>query len=372
MRLLQLLVSTAIGGGPRHVFDLVRRLPREEFSVVVAAPADGPFFERFKELGAEVTELALNRLRPWTLSAVTRLVSERGIQVIHSHGKGAGLYGRLAGWRAGVPAVHTFHGLHYGYPLGLGGVYLALERGLARLGHAVVHVSQSQALDAENLGLAPPGRTRVVVNGIDPGEARALARSAGLSREALGLPRDAQVAGCIARFDPVKGLDLLVEAARRLGERSPRLSLVLVGGGADERRLRDRVARAGLADRVRFTGPLADACRVFPAFDVYVSASRGEGLPLGVLEAMASGLPVVATRVTGHVDLVVDGVTGWLTPPGDPGSLAAAVARLLDDPELGRKMGRAGSERVERHFRLEPMVAELARLYHEAAASGRG
>lgn len=128
IRVLQLLVSTGLGGGPKHVFDLVRRLPPEEFRVVVAAPADGPFFQRFQELRVEVAALRLNRLGPGSLAAVIRLMRERGMQVIHSHGKGAGLYGRLAGWWTGVPALHTFHGLYYRkYPLGLRQLYLKLE-----------------------------------------------------------------------------------------------------------------------------------------------------------------------------------------------------------------------------------------------------
>lgn len=372
LRVLHLLVSTTLGGGPKHVFDLIRRLPKEEFSVVIGAPADGPFFERFRSLGVEVAELPLNQLRPWTLAAVGRLVRDHRIQVVHSHGKGAGLYGRLVGWWTGVPALHTFHGIHYShYPPGLRQLYLSLERRLARLSYAVIHVSESQAREAEKLGLADPERSRVVVNGIDAKEVRALAEHAPLSRAALGLPTETQILGCVARFDQVKGLDVLLESLRRLAGRYPKLCLVLAGSGAREGQLRKRVARAGLAERVRFTGSLDDPPRLFPALDLYVSASRGEGLPLSLLEAMACGLPVVATRVTGHVDVVVDGMTGFLTHPGDPEALAMHVARLLDDPELRQRMGRAGSERVEAHFRLEPMVDQLARLYREAAAAGR-
>ncbi|MFQ5899888.1 MAG: glycosyltransferase [Candidatus Methylomirabilia bacterium] len=372
IRVLQLLVSTALGGGPKHVFDLVRRLPRDELSAVVAAPADGPFFERFESLGVEVVELPLNRLRPWTLAGVLRVVRERRVQIIHSHGKGAGLYGRLAGRWVGVPAVHTFHGIHHAkYPGGVRELYLRLERYLARLSEAVIHVSESQAREAQRLGLADPGRSHVVVNGIDAEEVRVLAEQLPLSRQALGLSREAQVLGCVARFDEVKGLDLLVESLRRLADRYPRLALVLVGSGKREGQLHKRVMRAGLAERVQFAGPLAEPCRLFPLLDLYVSASRGEGLPYALLEAMACGLAVVATRVTGHVDAVQDGVTGLLTRPEDPEDLAVSVARLLDDPELRRKLGRAGSERVESRFGLEPMVAQLARLYRQAVAARR-
>ncbi len=369
VRILFLLVSTALGGGPKHVFDLIRRLPSREFSGVVAAPADGPFFERFRTLGIEVVELPLHRLSPRTLVAVVRLLRERRIQVIHSHGKGAGLYGRLAGWWTGTPALHTFHGIHFShYSPGVAQLYLWLERRLSRLSYSVIHVSESQAREAEALGLADPARSRLVVNGIDGEEVRALAERAPLSREALGLSADAQVLGCVARFDRIKGLDLLVGAFCRLAAGYPGLALVLAGGGEREREIRKHVARAHVTDRVRFTGPLAEPSRLFPAVDIYVSASRYEGLGLGLLEAMACGLPVVATRVTGHVDVVVDGITGFLARPGDPEDLAATVSRLVDDPELRRAMGKAGRERVAAHFGLGPMVGQLARLYREAAS----
>lgn len=366
IRVLHLLVSTALGGGPKHVFDLVRRLPRQEFYVIIGAPADGPFFERFRTLGVPVVALPLHRLRPATLAATVRLVREQGIQLVHSHGKGAGVYGRLAAWWTGVPAIHTFHGIHDSkYPPGLRQLYLWGERRLSRLSRAVIHVSESQARAAEGLGLSDPARAVVVVNGIDAKEARELAQRAALSRETLELSADAQVLGCVARFDRVKGLTLLVEALRRLAPRYPRLVLVLVGSGETERELRERVAQAGVTERVRFLGPLADAPRLFPGLDLYVSASRGEGLPLNLLEAMACGLPVVATRVTGHVDVIVDGVTGFLTRPEDPEDFAVNVARLLGDPELRRRMGEAGRERVEAHFSLEPMVDRLVQLYRE-------
>ncbi|HUG38201.1 MAG TPA: glycosyltransferase, partial [Candidatus Limnocylindrales bacterium] len=113
IRILQLLVSTALGGGPEHVWQVIRGLPRDEFAPMVAAPRDGPLFQRFRDLGVEVVEMPLNRLRPGALADVVRLIRERGIDVVHSHGKGAGLYGRCAAWWTGVAAVHTFHGIHY-------------------------------------------------------------------------------------------------------------------------------------------------------------------------------------------------------------------------------------------------------------------
>lgn len=372
LTVLELVVSTALGGGPRHVYDLVRTLPREQFRVVVAAPPDGPFFERFRRIGCAVEPVPLGRLRPGTLRHVVRVVRAHRVDVIHSHGKGAGLYARLAGWWTAVPVVHTFHGIHYRkYRFGLGHVYIWLERCLSALSHAVIHVSASQARHADALRLAAEERTRVVVNGIDVNEVRTLAAREPLSRSTLGLAAGVPVLGAVARLDAVKGLDVLIEGLRRLSDRFPGAILVLVGSGDAEPALQDQAVAAGVGDRVVFAGAIPDAPRLFPALDVYVSASWGEGLPLALLEAMACELPIVATRVSGHVDVVVDGVTGFLVAPGDAADMAEKVARLLADPHLRREMGRAAGERVEREFRLDTMVAALAALYAEAAGTRR-
>ncbi len=369
---LELLVSSQLGGGPAHVADLLAGLDPKEFRVTVGAPTGGPYFERFRAAGAEVVEVAADRLSPFTLGKVTRLIREREIRVVHSHGKGAGLYGRLAARRAGVAAVHTFHGVHYeSYPPGARGVYLAMERRLARITHTVIHVSASQAERAGPLGLAPAERSRVIVNGIDAARVRAQLRSREATRTALGLVPAALVLGTVARFDPVKGLETLLEAMARLRQVRPGAVCLVVGDGPESGRLRARARRLGLGGSVVWAGPLPDAARYFAARDVYVTASLGEGLPLGVLEAMAAGLPVVATRVPGHVDSVTDGVTGLLVPSRDPGALAEAAETLLADGACRLRMGDAARERVVRDFSMARMTAEVADVYRRAAASLR-
>jgi glycosyltransferase involved in cell wall biosynthesis len=363
IRVLELLVSTDLGGGPAHVRDLIANLPREEFAVTVAAPGGGPYAAIFRALGAEFVDMPCDRLSIRTLARVKRLVRAAGIRVVHSHGKGAGFYGRLAARAAGVPAVHTFHGIHYrGYPVGVRLAYLGLERWLAAMSRVVIHVSESQAREAEALGLAPPGRTAVIVNGVDAGRLRALRP---LSRAELGLEPGALVAGTIARFDPVKGLDVLLDAFARLP--APDGRLLIVGDGPRARRLRTRTKELGIERRVVFGGFVPEAARCLPALDLYVSASRGEGLPLSVLEAMASGVPIVATRVPGHIDAVEDGVTGLLVPVDDPAALASAMAALLADPARRATLGAAGRRRVEECFTVARMARELAALYRATA-----
>lgn len=266
-----------------------------------------------------------------------------------------------------VPVIHTFHGIHYERYPGVGRAwYLGLERLLSRLTHTVVNVSKAQEAEGLRLRLFSPAQSVVIVNGIDVAAVDEAVARAPIGRSALGLLPDDLVLGCVARFDPVKGLEVLLEAVRALLPRYPRLTLVLVGDGVEAAELRRRSRALGLNGQVLFTGVVEDAPRMFPAWTVYVSSSRKEGLPLAVLEAMASELPVVATRIPGHLDVVVAGETGFLVNPDDPADLAAKAARLLDDPALRQAMGRAGRARVKAAFSVDRTVEGIGSLYRRA------
>jgi len=369
VRVLELLVSTDLGGGPAHVRDLIAGLAGPEFRFTVGGPAGGALLPALATAGADFEPIAADRLSPGALRDTIRLARARRIQVVHSHGKGAGLYGRIAARLTGAAAIHTFHGIH---PAGYGRLYLRLERALARLSFAVVHVSESQATEARALGLAPAGRTRVIVNGIDAASVRAAAAGAPMSRATLGLRPDALVLATIARFDPVKRLEVLVRALPLLVARVPEAQLLIVGDGPERGALRALARALAPGDRVVFAGAIPDAARVLPVVDLYVTASRREGLPTAVLEAMACGLPVLATEAPGHVDAVEPEVTGRLVPLDDAPGLATAAGLLLRDPALRARMGGAGRERVERRFSRARMLAEIAALYREAAGFPAG
>jgi len=368
LRILELIVSTGFGGGPTHVLELVRHLPRPEFAATVAGPAGGPYGGLFVESGVPFVDIRTDRLAIRPFLEVLRLIRRDGIDLVHSHGKGAGLYGRLAARRAGIPAIHTFHGIHHAdYPAGLGRAYLGLERGLARITQAIVHVSESQALEAAGLGLAPAERSHVIVNGIDAARVAGAAMTREAARQALQLEPEALVIGTVARFDPVKALDTLLRAFAIVAAAQPDARMVLLGDGPEASRLRSLAAALGIESRVRFPGFIAGASRLLPAFDLYGSASRKEGLPLALLEAMACGLPVVATRVPGHMDVVEQGVTGLLVAPDDPYALGRALRDLMAEPAGRKAMGQGGRQRVQHRFAASRMAAETAGLYRSVA-----
>jgi glycosyltransferase involved in cell wall biosynthesis len=181
------------------------------------------------------------------------------------------------------------------------------------------------------------------------------------------------VLGTVATLRPQKALDILIEAAMKLREELPDL-VVLVAGGADPNfaeeavRLEALVDRLGAGDTVRFLGLREDIPSVLAALDVAVISSDYEGSPLSVMEYMEAALPVVATRVGGVPDIVVDGETGFLVPPRDPGAIAAAVTRLFAEPDLAKRMGEAGQRRRRAEFDLSATVRRVEQLYEELYA----
>jgi glycosyltransferase involved in cell wall biosynthesis len=369
MRVLEMLVTTSPGGGPRHVWDLARHLPTDEFELVVAAPRDGIFFDRFRDLGLRVIEFPLRRLGVRHFQLAARTIRGLAIDVVHTHGKGPGLYGRVVARLCGVPAVHTFHGIHYETYGRARRLYFALERQLSRVTATVINVSASEQAEGLRLGLFTPEQAVVVLNGVDLDEIARTIIDAPIRREQLGLGAADVVLGCISRFDPVKRIGLLLEVLGGLSPRLPRLALVLVGGGGEEQHIRRHVLQAGLAAQVIFTGFLDNPVRICPALDVYVAASRKEGLPLSLAEAMAAGVPIVASDVPGHRDVIVENETGLLVASDDPGAMADAIASLAADPERRARMAAAGRKLARDRFNVTATAQATADIYRRVAIS---
>ena len=357
---LELVVSTQPGGGPQHVLALATFLRARGWRPVVAGPRDGALFERFAQSGVEIVRAATDRLRPATLLRLARLVRERGVRLVHSHGKGAGLYGRLVARAHRLPAIHTFHGIHFErYGRIRRAAYLALERRLSRWTAVVVNVSRAQEAEGLALRLFTAAQSRVVVNGVDAARLAATARDRWDARVALGLPVSSAVVGCAARFDAVKRLDVVVRAAAAVPD--PALRVVIIGRGAEQVALQALAASLGLGPRAVFPGEVTDAAQFFPAFDVYVAPSAKEGLPLAVLEAMALGVPVLASDIPAHREALGAASPGLVA--ATPEAFAAALRGLLSDPEARRALGAEQRTRARSEFDARQMLAGVEAIY---------
>ena len=367
--MLELVTLSDWGGAQACVFALSRGL-RDTFDVTVACGSGGPLILRLREEGIRVVEIP-SLVRPphpvadlKTLVWLVRWMRRERFAIVHCHSTKAGLLGRLAARMAGVPGiVFTVHGWPFTgwwHPIVRAAVMLA-ERAAARISTAIICVSDYDRRWALRMRIGRPDRIHVIHNGVDPN--RWASDSAASRPEApAGECKVVSVGRLTYQKDPVA----LLHAWERIQQPH---RLILVGDGPLRPHL-EALIRDGPAGRVAVLGARDDVPALLRTADVFVLASRWEGLPLAVLEAMMSRLPVVATTVGGVVEEVVDGETGLLVPPQDPKALASALARLLDDPALRRRMGEAGQVRAREHFTEARMLKETAELYGRVLPQG--
>ena len=304
------------------------------------------------------------------------LLGGRDFGIVHTHTAKAGALGRLAAHRAGVGRIiHTYHGFpfHEFQSPARRGAYVAIERRLGRITDLALCVGTGVAAEAVRRRLVPPQRIRtigVAVEGAGSGTAGSglpargpAARSR--ARRALGLPEDAIVVGAVGRLTYQKAPEDFLAALRLLGR--PGAVGVWVGGGELAGRVASLAGRQPGAP-VILAGQRTDVPALLPAFDVFTLPSRYEGLPTAVVEAMVSGVPVVATAVNAVADLVVPGETGLLVPPRRPDLLAGAVRYLLDDPAAAARMALAARTRLGDSYTVAALREALTAAYAPAEA----
>ncbi|HEX9871974.1 MAG TPA: glycosyltransferase [Candidatus Tectomicrobia bacterium] len=358
-------ISEGVGGGAKHVYDLVSQL-RDEFSFSVACPDNGPYFGKLKDLGVPVFEVPFTAVSPRSFFQLLGMIKRDSIELVHVHGRKAGLYGRLACSMGHAPVVYSFHGLPYQkHGAVLRTLSLGVERVLAKRTDRFINVSPSEHQACVALGLLAAERGLVICNGIDWRAFDALTVDVRQVKAELGFNPCDIVVGQIAKFDVQKAQEDLAEAIPVVLEQCPRAKFLFVGDGALRPQIEDQVVRLGVDRQVVFTGYREDVVRLLKCIDIVALPSRWEGLPLVLLEAMACRKPVVASRVTGNVDVVVDGVTGFLVPSGSPPALAEKIVLLLQDAQLCDELGRRGRERLEKEFSLERMVGQTRAVYRE-------
>jgi glycosyltransferase involved in cell wall biosynthesis len=329
-------------------------------SVERAAPMAG----ELRDLGVEVRNLgAAFKFDPRAVVRMARYFRERSFDVLHTHLPLAQALGRTVGRLAGIDAiVATQHNVADNYHPATG----ALERLTRPLDDATVAVSAGV-----RRSFSSTEAWRTIYNGIDVTGHRETVEAADPAsvRERWDLPPGPVLLN-VARYRPEKAQRDLIAAMERVVETHPDASLLIVGGGPLEADLRRRIRSAGLGSNVVLAGHVPSVAAYYAAADVFVSSSLREGLPITLLEAMASDLPVVATAIPGVDELVVDGETGRLAPPGAPAALADRIREVLD-PGIRRAFGRAGFDRVESSFDVSNTHRTYADLYRELVDSSR-
>jgi glycosyltransferase involved in cell wall biosynthesis len=357
--------SLGLGGAEQVVIRLAAALDRARFTPVVFC-LDRPreFAEQARRAGVEV--VALDKRGPLDLRVLphlVRLIDRHRIDLLHTHLWGANLWGRLAACLAGVPVVATEHNVDvWKRPY-----HLVLDRLLEPWTRELVAVSP-QVRDFYQEQAVGEGRWRVIHNGIDLGPEPA-GRRRGDAYRGLGIGGGDRVVGLVGRLVAAKAPAVFLEAMARVARVEPRLRPLVIGDGPLRVEAEERAAHLGLGGRAVFAGLRQDVPELLSGMDVLVFSSTREGLSIAMLEAMAAGVPVVATRVGGTPELIESGVSGFLVEAGDAAALAERVLALLADPALAERTRQAARTRVRERFSLAAMVRAHEALY--LAAGGR-
>jgi glycosyltransferase involved in cell wall biosynthesis len=367
IRVLHVITHLGRGGATDNTLLTVAGLDRVRYQVDLAA-GPGDLEADAKEAADRLfllPGLARSLGRPVDLRAAAALWRlAAGYHIVHTHTAKAGVLGRFAARARGVPVVvHTIHGfpVHPGMRRTTRQALLAVERRAAHCADRIIAVCDANAREALELGIATPDQLAVIVSGVPTQAVVAGDRARG--RAALGLPEHARVAGTITRLMEQKAPLDFVAAARRIVSADPAAHVLLIGDGP----LRPEVERAVAGEpRVHLLGFRRDIADLLAAIDVVVFSSLWEGLGRALTEAVLAARPVVATAVNGVPDLVVDGHSGYLVPPGRPDLLAERTLAVLGLPDRGASLGAAGAARIRGRFDVAEMVAGIDQLYRQA------
>ena len=357
--------ATERAGAEEHILELLRRLDRRLFRLHLACP-DVLLGKYGNDIPKDVhiTSIILDHL--FDIRGAIRLartLRERKIDVLHSHMFRASLFASPIGTLCGVPVIIETTHVRETWRKGWFKSKFIVDRAVSHLIDRYIAVSEanSRYLIAEK-GI-PEKKVSVIQNGcsierVDPSGAH----PEGI-RESLGFSENDLVLLVMARLEPQKGHRILLQALSLLRAEFPNIRLICLGTGALKDELTKIARDLGLENIVRFVGFRSNVGDWLAAVDIGVLPSFYEGLPLTAVETLAAGIPLVATAVDGTPEVVIDGETGHLVPPGDPAAMAEAIGRLARQPELRRKFGLAGRYRVLKRFRIQRQVKQTSDLY---------
>jgi len=358
VKILHIVLGLQIGGLEKFVLDLVASYSSDFLPVVVCLEKKGELGEQFSRL--QIIELSKSPgLSIGIVKQLVSLIKLYNIDIIHTHNPSPHFYGSLAGLLTGRPVIHTKHGRNYPTEK----KKVLLNRVSSRLTTKVVAVSNDAADVCLEVERIPPSKVVVILNGINTTIFSPF--DAGTNKKSLPIR-----IGIVARLAPEKDHQTLLQAIKIMATADVMFHLDIIGDGVLRSKLEKTVAEFGISSHVSFLGMKHDVHYLLKNLDVFVLSSTTEGISLTLLEAMATGLPVVATNVGGNPEVVIDGVTGYIVPAQAPLEMAEKLLLLLNDCSMRRQMGARGRERVVERF----SIAETTRHYEElyrSVLSGR-
>lgn len=286
--------------------------------------------------------------------------------VVHTHTAKAGAVGRVAAWMARVPViVHTFHGhvFHGYFSPRKTQFFISLEKFLARISTRIIVLGPRQQQDIHGLGIGRAEQFVQVPLGLDLSRFLDAEKHRGALHQELGLPGDTPLVSIVARLVPIKAHEVFLQAARRVMEHRPDVHYLLAGDGSERQRLEALVDDLGLREKVRFLGFREDLPKIYGGSALTVLSSNNEGMPVALIESLASATPAVATDVGETGSIITNRVSGYVVSPGDDAALADRMLDVLSDPDRARQMGEAGRRHVWPALSIERLADDLSELY---------
>jgi glycosyltransferase involved in cell wall biosynthesis len=371
-RILYAVIDGEITGGNMICLKIIEEGLKRGYPAVVNSPTEGKFTDILREKGIKVYNIDTRRsFRFDSAIKLAGIINKEDINLMYSHTPlGGTILSRLGGWMAGVPVINHAH-----LPDNMNAnpfvkrYQLLLNWLTSRFFCAkVIAVSESTKMDIIKQGIVA-NKIIVVYNGIDLDDGR-YSKIPIEIRQEFGLGQNQRIIGEVARLCESKGQHILIKAAQKVIKEFPQTVFMIVGEdlerkGEYKKKLEDLASDLGLKQQIIFTGYRPDIMNLLNAFDLFVLPSLVEGLPVVILEAMAAKKPVIATSVGGNAEIVVDGKTGILVPPEDSDKLAKAIIYHLNNPEISKRMGEKGYEKVRQYFSLSEMLDKVMDIYKE-------
>jgi len=367
IRVLQVMDKCAIRGSPIHGVSRLLltwwpafRDTEFDFYLCVLRGGGGTC-SAFEQIGVQVHDLGRHKLDPRTIYDLASLVRRLDIHILHCHGYGATTFGRIAGALSRRPVIVQEHMIDRMIPF----YQRIADFILSPLTSAGIAVSNAVAEFMTGKRFISANKMHVIYNTIPESYCqRPGSKEKAAVRKKYGLPEGRIFIGIVGRLDPIKGHSDFLSAAEMIHEKYPETFFLVVGDGELRQKLENEARERGLVGSIAFMGHCQEVMPVISLLDVFVSCSYSEGLPMAHAEAMAQGIPVVATSVGGVPEIVEDGVSGVLVSPGHPDEIAAAVTGILADDELRNRLAEEGRRRCQDKFLVSSTVEQLGALYH--------
>lgn len=355
-KLLIITVRADYGGGPEHIFRLLPFIVKE-YDVYIACPKDEPYYDKFSELVGSKRIIVIPH-RKFSIPSyikLLKLIWLKNISIVHSHGKGAGIYSRLFKFFAFVKVFHTFHGIHTGnYSTSARSVYTLLEHFLSLLTEKCIAVSITEVQRAIKEKICTKSKIELIFNGVNVPDFK-VEYNEKFPKNILH----------VSRFDYAKNSRVLIDIAKEMNKQGilDKYQFTIAGDGEERKSIEEEIISLGFSEYFNFAGFHKDLTYFYSNAFIYLSVSRWEGMPLSVMEAKSFGVPPVVTDVSGNKDLVVNSTTGFTFTQGDIKKCIASIERLTNEKELWEKMSLSTRTDIILNYTIDKSAENLISLY---------